>query len=121
MTKAPDVVIGKYLSNEVKPFQATAICDRSGFKVMHKDLRKQYEWAGNKLVWTGLMVHKDFVDPPTEQLKVIPPKSDPKPIVNARPNIDADLIPYPNERVNLSFFNWQLNVDPFSTDKIKKD
>jgi hypothetical protein len=40
------------------------------------------EYIGNTLVWTGLMVHKDFVDEPN-QSNLIPDTAD-------RPNIPQD-------------------------------
>jgi hypothetical protein len=65
---------------------AYAYCDRTGFRVMHSDLRKQMTYAGNELIWTGYMVHKDFIDEPNPQSKPFVPRRDPKSVENARPN-----------------------------------
>lgn len=98
---------GKYEKNGDSKFEATAFCDRTGFKVLHKDLRRQYEWAGDQLVWTGLLVHKDFLDKPNEFFREIPPKTDPTPIKDPRPDPDG-MLPSSHQRENLSMFNWSL-------------
>lgn len=47
-------------------------CDRSGF--MFKKLHKQYEWVGDRKIWTGLMVGKEFLDEPNEQNRTFTPR-----------------------------------------------
>ncbi len=63
----------------------TAKCDTSGFKVMHYDLRKQYEWYGNTLTFTGFYVHRDFLTEPNPQGKVLALPGDPFPVDTPRP------------------------------------
>lgn len=65
--------------------QPTAICDRTGFLCLHKDLVRQLEYQGDNLVWTGLLVHKDFVLQPNPSLKNPPVYSDPSPVELPRP------------------------------------
>jgi hypothetical protein len=52
---------------------------------MHKDLRKQYEYYGNGLRYTGWMVHKKFLDKPNPQNLIPPFFADPEPVPDARP------------------------------------
>lgn len=63
-----------------------AICDASGFVVPRRELVKQMEWRGDRLVWTGLMVWSKFADVPNESLreKALPP--DPPTISGTRPD-----------------------------------
>lgn len=70
--------------NERHP-EAFAICDRCGFLWNHEELRFQYEWRGNMLSNTYVLVCKDCYDVPFElnRPKYLPP--DPVPIKNARP------------------------------------
>lgn len=58
-------------------------CDRSG--EMSIKLHKQYEWAGDGKVWTGLFIKAKYLDKPQEQLKVPLVQADPKPLPNPRP------------------------------------
>lgn len=59
-------------------------CDRSG--EMFEKLYKQYEWAGNVKVWTGLWVGAKYLDKPNETLRTIKgPFDDPKPRKNPKP------------------------------------
>lgn len=75
-----------YTGNDLSDFTPKAQCDISGFFVNHRDLRKQMAWAGNKLYWTGLLAHKDYVDEPNPFFKLPRVSRDPKPVKNARPN-----------------------------------
>lgn len=65
--------------------KALAMCDRSGFLCRYEDLRRQMEFRGNDLKWTGLMVYKEFLDAPQHQNKIPPfipnmiPVRDPRP------------------------------------------
>lgn len=68
-------------------------CDRTGFLCLFKDLRRQYEWRGDQLVYTGLMVHKDYLDKPDEFLKTRKIR-EPELIRDARPG-KGDLAPLP--------------------------
>lgn len=65
--------------------EASAQDDQVGQICMHKDLRPKMEYRGYGLVWTGRMVHKDFLDEPNPQglAPVFPP--DPLPVSNPRP------------------------------------
>jgi hypothetical protein len=58
-------------------------CDRSW--KMYEELVKQFEWAGDQKVWTGLWVGRDELDVPNEQLRTPIVKDDPKPVPNPRP------------------------------------
>lgn len=58
-------------------------CDRSG--EMFEKLYKQYEWAGNSKVWTGLWVADKYLDDPNEQLRSPVTRDDPQPVQNPRP------------------------------------
>jgi hypothetical protein len=58
-------------------------CDYSG--EMFEKLYKQYEWAGDGKIWTGLWVGQKYLDVPQEQLRTPIIKDDPKPVANPRP------------------------------------
>ena len=58
-------------------------CDRTG--EMFEKLHKQFEWAGEGKIWTGLWVGAKYLDKPQEQLRVPIVKDDPKPVSNPRP------------------------------------
>lgn len=64
---------------------AVGVCDFSGFWFSHSDLVKQMEWRGNRLVWTGFMVGRPFVDIPNEQARPPLVQDDPKIVENPRP------------------------------------
>jgi len=59
-------------------------CDDSGFTFNRKDLVQQMEWRGNNLVWTGLLVGKQYLDAPNEQNRPPLVKADPRPVRNPR-------------------------------------
>ena len=63
---------------------AFAKCDRTGRWVNRTDLYKQYYYAGTKLVWSGLLVCKDALDIPNDQLRTIILPPDPVGVINAR-------------------------------------
>ena len=65
--------LGKHVRDKKKLVGAS---DRSGFLYNTCDLVKQMEWRGNSLKWTGLMVGRDELDIPNENLR--PFKADPK-------------------------------------------
>jgi hypothetical protein len=84
---------GKYWRIDLKKPYPLAMCDHSLKVVPHHELVKQYEWRGNQLVWTGLMVHYTEVDTPNPGLRPPKPGRDMKPIKNPRPivfNMDFD-------------------------------
>lgn len=61
-------------------------CDASFQIVKHKDLAKQYEYAGKGLVDTGMMVYKKLLDKPNPQNLAPKIKIDPMPVRRARPD-----------------------------------
>lgn len=75
----------RYQPYSFRNHHPTAKCDTSGFKVMGYDLRKQNEWYGNTLTFTGFYVHKDFLTEPNPQGKVLALPGDPFPVDNPRP------------------------------------
>lgn len=76
---------GKYLRINRNNPDVQSVCDRTGFTVLHKDLRPQYKIVGNGKVNTGLLVHKDFVDNLNYQQLAPKPYLDPFPVPNLRP------------------------------------
>jgi len=64
--------------------QAHAICDRCGFRYNFVDLNWQYEWRGATLQNIKILVCKDCLDVPQENIRSIVIPADPTPIVNAR-------------------------------------
>lgn len=69
---------GKYVSIDFNNPQAVGICDYSGFVFNRRDLERQMEWRGDRLVWTGFYVARRFMDKPNEQLR--PPILMPDPV-----------------------------------------
>ncbi len=65
-------------------------CDYSG--EMFEKLYKQYEWAGDGKIWTGLWVGQKYLDVPQEQLRTPIIKDDPKPVANPRPFTPGQLV-----------------------------
>jgi len=76
----------KYIHINPRNPQATAVCDRTGFFVMHNDLVKEKERVGYSNRWNGLLVHKNFVDKPNLALSAPKIKNDPKPVHMPRPS-----------------------------------
>ncbi len=70
--------------------RAIARCDYSGFMVRHMDLVRQMTYRGTGLVWTGFMVHPNFVDEPNPQDLVPLLRQDPVPVQQARPDSQID-------------------------------
>ena len=58
-------------------------CDYSS--EMFEKLYKQFEWAGDGKIWTGLWVGQKWLDVPQEQLRTPIIKADPLPLPNPRP------------------------------------
>lgn len=65
--------------------RAQAVCDFGGEWVSRHELRKQMEWNGTALVWTGQLVCAKHYDKPQPQLRTIRLPADPVPIKNPRP------------------------------------
>lgn len=68
----------------IKNASALGVCDVSGFTFYHKDLVKQMEWRGDRLVWTGFMVAPQYLDIPQEQSRPPIVHDDPRPVLNPR-------------------------------------
>lgn len=77
---------GKHVHIDPDAPEALGICDYTGFVHMRKDLIRQMEWRGNRLLWTGYYVGKSYLDKPNPQLMspVLPP--DPVPVKDPRPS-----------------------------------
>lgn len=67
--------------------------DRSGFWYNHASLVRQFQWSGNQLTDTGLLVGPDEVDIPNPQFRSIILPADPYPLVNSRPSQNVTGIP----------------------------
>lgn len=65
--------------------RAFAVCDRCGALYNHSDLQWQYQYAGPRLQNLRILVCRDCLDVPQEQLRTILIPSDPVPILNPRP------------------------------------
>lgn len=77
----------KYAAVDALNPEAWAQCDRCSFWYNRSDLVWQYEWAGNGLYNTGVLVcitGNRCYDKPQEQFRTIILPPDPPPIVNAR-------------------------------------
>src|SRR5579859_5220661 len=66
--------------------RAIGECDRCGLWVTLDDLRPQYQWGGNQLIDTGVLVCGPCLDIPQQQFRspILPP--DPRPRVPSRPS-----------------------------------
>jgi hypothetical protein len=84
---------GKYTKQNLKNPKGLGTCDYSGLIMRHCDMVKQYQYAGNTLVWTGLWVNPVFKDTPNPQDLIPILKLDPVALKHARP--DANI--YNNE------------------------
>ncbi len=65
--------------------EAWGICDRCGFRWLHRNLRWQYDWRGNQLQNLWLLVCHICEDVPNEQLRPIIIGPDPVPVKDPRP------------------------------------
>jgi len=84
---------GKYTKMRLKDPRGIARCDYSGLMVRHADLKKQMQYRGIGLVWTGLMVAPQFEDLPNAQELIPLIKLDPVPLNNPRPDSQIDAQP----------------------------
>ena len=80
-----DTYRSTYLKFDPKSPRAAGVCDYTGIVFAHKDLKKQMEWRGDQLSWTGLMVGDLFIDKPQPQNRPPPVLNDPTVIENPRP------------------------------------
>lgn len=69
--------------------QAFAICDRCGFRYLHRNLSWQYEWRGAQLQNLRILVCDKCNDEPNEQLRAYAVPPDPLPILNPRPDLSC--------------------------------
>lgn len=70
-------------------------CDKTGLPCMYRDLRKQYEYVGTQLQWTGKMVNEKDLDEPNPQLMTPPRRPDPVPVPNPRHFFRPEAPPVP--------------------------
>ncbi|HVX00743.1 MAG TPA: hypothetical protein VHA52_09970 [Candidatus Babeliaceae bacterium] len=84
--------VGKYVHIDLDDPDAQAICDRSGFRFLKRDLVKQMEWRGNSLEWTGYLVGYPFVDIPNEQQRNPILLQDPIPVKDPRLMQNTDYV-----------------------------
>jgi hypothetical protein len=75
---------GKHVNVDFSTPGALGICDFTGFVFRRRDMVKQMEWRGNRLVWTGYIVGRPYADMPNPQLKPPMLKPDPVPVRNPR-------------------------------------
>ena len=99
---------GRFVKVNKHSPSGTGVCDRSGFLFNHKDLKKQMEYRGNRLSWTGFLVAERYLDKPNPQFRPTrAPLDDPKPLQNARfPN---DYTGHDNNPVDLKTVKRDLN------------
>lgn len=74
----------------MKDPRGIARCDYSGLMVRHSDLKRQKQYRGRGLVWTGLLVAPQFEDAPNPQDLIPLIKLDPVPLPNPRPDSQID-------------------------------
>src|SRR5580693_1043134 len=80
--------------------EAWGTSDRDGHIRNLVDMQWQYEWAGTQLINKRILVGRDELDEPQEQLRSIKLPPDPDPIFNARPEpygMDEGLLPLATE------------------------
>lgn len=69
--------------------EAWAICDRCGFRYLHKDLSFQFDFRGLSLANLRILVCDTCLDEPQPQLKPIIVGPDPIPVKDPRPGFYA--------------------------------
>lgn len=94
---------------------AMAECDRCSFWYSLNALQKQFQWAGNSLADTGLLVCSDCLDVPQDQFRTPIFPSDPVPRVNPRPSSNVTPFPIigqplPTSPGNLGFSQYVLGA-----------
>lgn len=70
--------------------RAFAVCDTCGFWYNHPDLRWQFQWGGNKLINQHFLVCDTCYDRPAMFLKALTLPPDPRPVLNARPQLGIE-------------------------------
>lgn len=92
--------------------------DRSGFWGNHASLVHQFQWSGNQLTDTGLLVFPDELDLPNPQFRSIILPADPYPLVNSRPSPNTTGVPIigqplPTSPGNLGFTQYVLGASTY--------
>lgn len=82
----------RYVKTNPKKPKSLGMCDRTGFLVMHYDLRPQYQYAGSGKVNTGFLIHKDYIDKLNPQQLAPKAYLDPYPVPNPRPPMPAQVM-----------------------------
>lgn len=93
---------GKYTKLDRRNPRGLGVCDYSGFIVRHADLRRQMEYRGRGLVWTGFWVHYKFLDLPNPQNLTPIITMDPVPLKNPRPDPELGNITVPTANIDVS-------------------
>ncbi len=93
---------GKYTKLDRKNPRGLGVCDYSGLIVRHADLRRQMEYRGRGLVWTGFWVHYKFLDLPNPQKLTPIITMDPVPLKNPRPDPELGNIEVPTATIDVS-------------------
>jgi hypothetical protein len=70
--------------------EAAGRCQRGGEIRKRSELKKQMEWRGDRLAWTGFWVCAQHMDEPQPQNRAKRLRADPVPISEPLPNIDAE-------------------------------
>lgn len=81
---------GKYTKMSMRDPRGIARCDYSGLMVRHADLKKQKQYRGTGLIWTGLLVAPQFEDLPNPQDLIPLIRLDPVPLENPRTDSQID-------------------------------
>lgn len=74
---------GRAITNASSP-AAFGVCDRCGMWENHRNLEWQYQWRGASLQNIRILVCRQCLDTPSEQLRSIVVPADPTPVLNAR-------------------------------------
>lgn len=90
-------------------------CDVCGFWHSRMAMSRQFQWAGNALVDTGLVVGRDCLDRPQEQFRSPILPADPMPIINPRPSANVTPIqfiggPAPTTPENQGFTQYTIGA-----------
>jgi hypothetical protein len=75
---------GRARTNARSP-RSFAVCDRCGIWNNHDALKFQFDWAGTSLINKQLLVCRQCLDVPQQQLRAIIIPADPIPVRNPRP------------------------------------
>ncbi len=84
---------GTYILTDENNPDSWGVCDRTGSWMNTRHLKKQYEWAGDRKIWTGAIVGDRFLDEPNEQNRSPKGWRDPTPVKNPRIPIGYEASP----------------------------